>query len=632
MAISNTSILIKRSLTTGRPNALQVGEFAYSYASNTLFIGTPDGNGVVNVAGQYYASTLDSATSSNTDNTLVKRDSSGSFYGRLYGNANTATRLIDGRNFNIAGGDITSDYVGFDGYFAVTLNASLNNVPGLTAGYYGGSTSSSSTIPVVQVAANGRIMSIANTTVTSSFNISDGTTSSQIQSGNTFFHLGSKGIVTSVSQNTVSFSTDDTILRSNTTSVGPQLINTILTVSNDLTVTGNLNVLGNTTTIRVNDYIVDDPMIYLAGNNYSSDIVNIGFAGNYYGDGDERHTGLYRAADNKRYYLFDNYIPELSGNNDIDRSNTSFHVATLTANLINANVSSSEIYNSTFKNGTVSGLTSAIVVSDGGTGQTTFTNGQVIVGSGTGGLQQLANVSSINTSIATNYTVNNLTTDVYGRITNYSTQEIGGLTVSQGGTGASSFTNGEMLVGSGTGSIRSIANTGSAGTYGSASHIPVITTDVYGRVSSIANTDIAINANQIVAGTLPINRGGTNNTSYNNNTLTYFDGSAIVSLANVSFTATGTGASNNTITSLTVDNFGRASAVTYSAISGLTVSQGGTGISTATTNGIIYGNASGAFGVTGLAGTADQTWSNQILTVTNAGVPTWASSMDGGTF
>lgn len=632
MAISNTSILIKRSLTTGRPNSLQSGEFAYSYASNTLFIGVPGGNGVVNVGGQYYTSTLDAATSANTASTLVKRDSGGSFYGRLYGNANTATTLINARNFDISGGDITASAQSFDGSAPVTLNASLNNVPGLTAGFYGGSTASSSTIPVVQVAANGRIMSIANTTVTSSFNISDGTTSSQLQSGNTFFHLGTKGVVTAVSQNTVTFSTDNTVVRSNTTSVGPQVINTLLTVANDLTVTGNLNVIGNTTTIRTNTYIVDDPMIYLAGNNYTSDIVDIGFAANYYGDGDARHTGLFRDASDKIYYLFDNYIPELSGNNVVDRSNSSFHVASLTANLISSNIQSSQIYNSSFKNGTISGLTSAIVVSDGGTGQTTFTNGQVIVGSGTGGLQQLANVSAINTSISSNYTVNNLTTDVYGRVTNYTTQAIGGLTVSQGGTGQSTFNNGEMLVGSGSGALQTVANTGTAGSYGSASYIPVLTTDVYGRVSNVSNTAIAINTSQVVDGVLPIVRGGTNNNSFNNNTLTYFNGTGIVSLANVSFTATGSGASNNTITSLTVDNYGRASAVTYTQISGLTVPQGGTGFATAALNGIVYGNGSDTLGVTAIAGTSDQTWSNQILTVTNAGVPTWASSMDGGTF
>jgi len=498
MAISNTSILIKRSTTTGRPSVLQSGEFAYSYASNTLFIGTPGGNGVVNVGGQYYTSTIDQSTSSNTASTLVKRDSNGAFFGRLYGLSNSAVTLNSSRNFAISGSDITASTQSFDGSADVILNASLNSVPGLSAGYYGGSTASSSTIPVVQVAANGRIMSIANTTVTSSFDISDGTTSSQVQSGNTFFHLGTKGITTSVSSNTVTFSTDNTVLRSNTASVGPQVINTKVTVSNDLTVTGNLNVLGNTTSIHVNDYIVDDPMIYLAGNNYTSDIVNIGFAGNYYDGSIERHTGFYRAHDNKQYYLFDNYIPELSGNNQVDRANTSFRVATLTANIDGSYITTSTINGATISGGSISNLSTDLAVADGGTGASTFNAGQIIVGNGTGALQALA-------------------------------------------------------------------NTGTAGTYGSATQVPVITTDAWGRVSSVTNTSIAIDAGAITSGTLSVSRGGT-------------------------------------------------------------------GISTATTNAILYGKGTGAFGVTAAAGDSDQSWSNQILTVTNAGVPIWASSMDGGTF
>jgi len=36
--------------------------------------------------------------------------------------------------------------------------------------------------------------------------------------------------------------------------------------------------------------------------------------------------------------------------------------------------------------------------------------------------------------------------------------------------------------------------------------------------------------------------------------------------------------------------------------------------------------------VTAAAGSSDQTWSNQILTVTNSGVPVWTSALDGGTF
>jgi hypothetical protein len=46
----------------------------------------------------------------------------------------------------------------------------------------------------------------------------------------------------------------------------------------------------------------------------------------------------------------------------------------------------------------------------------------------------------------------------------------------------------------------------------------------------------------------------------------------------------------------------------------------------------VYGNGSGAMLVTAAAGTADQTWSNQIMTVTNAGVPVWSNALDGGQF
>ena len=83
---------------------------------------------------------------------------------------------------------------------------------------------------------------------------------------------------------------------------------------------------------------------------------------------------------------------------------------------------------------------------------------------------------------------------------------------------------------------------------------------------------------------------------------------------------------------MTVDVYGRVTAATGTAISGLTVSQGGTGLSSITTNGITYGNGTGNLGVTAAAGSADQTWSNQILTVTNAGTPVWTTTLDGGTF
>ena len=70
----------------------------------------------------------------------------------------------------------------------------------------------------------------------------------------------------------------------------------------------------------------------------------------------------------------------------------------------------------------------------------------------------------------------------------------------------------------------------------------------------------------------------------------------------------------------------------------LEVQYGGTGASTFTANGIIYGNTAGALQVTAAANMAspgtgsDVSTSYQVLTVTAAGVPVWTDTIDGGTF
>jgi len=174
--MANTSILIKRSTTLGTPTSLQAGELAYSYLSNTIFIGSPAGTGVVNVGGQYYTSQVDAATAANTVSTLVKRDAAGNVaFGHITargltigssvfdsngftGNANSATQFQTDRFINVSGGDITASAQLFNGTANATLSASLNTIAGLTAGVYGGST----VIPIIQVSANGRVMTIAN--------------------------------------------------------------------------------------------------------------------------------------------------------------------------------------------------------------------------------------------------------------------------------------------------------------------------------------------------------------------------------------------------------------------------------------------------------------------------------------
>ena len=52
--MSNTSIQIKSSTSNAAPTTLNVAEPAYSYVSNTLFIGTTGSNGAIAIGGQFY--------------------------------------------------------------------------------------------------------------------------------------------------------------------------------------------------------------------------------------------------------------------------------------------------------------------------------------------------------------------------------------------------------------------------------------------------------------------------------------------------------------------------------------------------------------------------------------------------
>jgi len=49
--MANTVIQLKRSTSTATPTSLNIAEPAYSYQSNTFFIGSPDGDGVLQIGG-----------------------------------------------------------------------------------------------------------------------------------------------------------------------------------------------------------------------------------------------------------------------------------------------------------------------------------------------------------------------------------------------------------------------------------------------------------------------------------------------------------------------------------------------------------------------------------------------------
>jgi len=653
--MANTNILIKRSVTTGRPVSLQAGEFAYSYSSNTLYLGSPAGTGVVNVGGQYYTSTLDAATAANTASTLVKRDANGMFAGRLTGIADKADQLTNARNFSISGTDITASTQSFDGSAAIVLNAALNAVPGLSAGTYGSTTQ----IPSVTVAANGRVIAISTNNVATDLEVVG-------DSGNTTIDLltetlsltGGAGITSTVTNNQVTFDVDTSVVRANTPI-------SLQTIDSSLTINGSLTVLGTQTTINTQTLNVADPMIYLAANNTTSDAVDIGFAGTY-NDGSQRATGVFRNAGNKEFYVFDNYDKALNSNNEIDVADASFRAANVNANyvkstgLITSNVESSSTQDLKIgplgKQTTIVSSTGIIqpygAIQGGNYGGNQIDVNSIGFGTQIKGVYEGvdirvssdgsgSNVSSFNT---------NGTLTVAGKVTaaginlNDYTQAAFNKANSAVVNPGSSLTIGSIVIGAGGNNITTLANTtySLTGSLSAAKTITSLSVDAYGRVTAATGADISIDTSQISSGTLGYGRGGTGSTSYTTGALLVAGDSGLVSIANTTFVATNSttvdgginrlGGVGKTITSVSVDAYGRFKALTYDDISGLQLYQGGTGVSSFTTNGVTYGNGTSAMGVTAAAGTSDQTWSNQILTTTNAGVPVWTSALDGGQF
>ena len=538
--MANTVIQLKWSEVTASPTTLNVAEPAYSNTSGKLFIGD-SANTPVLIGGKYYVDRVDEATSANTANVIVKRATDGGFsatYIRsaLFGNANTATTLQTARTIGVTG-DVDANSVSFDGSQNITLNLELTNT-GVTAGNYGGA----SQIPVFAVDVDGRITTAANASVATALSFAgDSGTGSLALLTDSLTIVGRDGISTYGvdSNNSIIVDVDNTVLRTS----GPQ------SITGDLAVTGNLVVMGNTSTQDVNTLTVEDSLIELAANN-AADALDIGFFGSYVSTG-TKYTALFRdASDSGKYKLLTGGTEKPSAGNTVNT--LAFSTATLVTNI---------------SGGTVSGLTANIAIADGGTNASAFPTGNLV------------------------------------------------------------FFDGTRLSG--------IANTGTAGTYGAATHTPIITTDAYGRVSSITNTQIAISTTQINAGTLPIARGGTNQTSYTTGAIVQFDGTSLASLANTG--TAGTYANASHVPVITTDVYGRVSAVTNTAIaiaasqitSGtLGVARGGTGAATFSTKGVIVSdNASGTGALSALTSATE----GHVLQINASGVPTFAH-LNGGYF
>ena len=142
--------------------------------------------------------------------------------------------------------------------------------------------------------------------------------------------------------------------------------------------------------------VVADAKILLAANN-PSDSLDIGFSATY-NDGTVRHTGLFRDASDKVYKFFDNLTQDLTGNNIVDTSNTTFRIATLQTYLSSSGLSTNSSTIVITANSTVNvaivantlSLSTALPGTSGGTGLSSYTAEDILVANSSNGFRKLS--------------------------------------------------------------------------------------------------------------------------------------------------------------------------------------------------------------------------------------------------
>jgi hypothetical protein len=154
-----------------------------------------------------------------------------------------------------------------------------------------------------------------------------------------------------------------------------------LNVSANVVIAGNLIVLGSEIVVNATTLEIDDSLIYLGGNNYTSDVVDIGIIANY-NDGGNAHTGIFRDAVLKEWIFFKGYTPEVQSNNLINIADPSFAYANVWASYFKGNLIANTVTVS--GNTTISGVTNLGPVAN--VRITGGTNGYVLSTDGAGNL------------------------------------------------------------------------------------------------------------------------------------------------------------------------------------------------------------------------------------------------------
>lgn len=163
-------------------------------------------------------------------------------------------------------------------------------------------------------------------------------------------------------------------------------------------ISGDLTVTGNVVSINVATLAVEDSLIQLATNNTSTDLLDIGFYGNYQvGGGSHEHAGFFRdASDAGVFKLFAGLTEGPTAT--VNTSGAGYSIATLQSYLTSAALISNATHVAITANSTVNvsivantlTLSSPLVGTSGGTGLSSYTAEDILVANTSNGFRKLS--------------------------------------------------------------------------------------------------------------------------------------------------------------------------------------------------------------------------------------------------
>jgi hypothetical protein len=477
--MANTTIQLKFSNTTAVPTSLNVAEPAYSYSSNTLFIGSPAGTGSIAIGGKFY---LDQQQTIYTrgNSAFDAANSAGSYANAAFAAANTAA---------LSSGAYAHANAAFN-----TANASFTVANNAFTSANGAIVFNTANAAFLAANAANATDATQNNSITAAFN-----------TANAAFLAANAATATDTTQN-------NSIAAAFTRANNSINANTGGTITADLNITGNLTVGGNTSFINTEILTVEDSLIKLANNNTTGDVLDIGFYGTYNSTG-VKYAGLARPSATDTFFLFKGLTADPTANALASGSVTAANAATLIANVQAYSVT---IGGQDINLYTTNAYTQANTAVANALAASSAANAAFAVANNSTGTNLTQNASITAAFTAANSAgsyANSAFAVANGAVTVNTTQN-------NSITAAFAHANASFLVANGAAFVANTDFTNlsiTAANYGTASAVASFKVEANGRISSANNTSIAIDAAAITSGTLGIVRGGTGAGTFTNN-------------------------------------------------------------------------------------------------------------------